>query len=96
MDEIEKDELYKKLENFAKEELDDAKSVVEKSNEIGELLSEITVNIVENNGYDEQVPVLAMTYALKVMILLFEKRGGLGDETRKSFVENTLVPFIMD
>jgi hypothetical protein len=42
------------------------------------------------------VPVLAMTYALKVMILLFEKRGGLGDETRKSFVENTLVPFIMD
>jgi hypothetical protein len=96
MDEIEKDELYKKLENFTKEELDDAKSVVEKSNEIGELLSEITVNIVENNGYDEQVPVLAMTYALKVMILLFEKRGGLGDETRKSFVENTLVPFIMD
>ena len=96
MNEIEKKELYKKLEKFTKEELDDAKSVVEKSNEIGELLSEITVNIVENNGYDEQVPVLAMTYALKLMILLFEERGGLGDETRKSFVENTLVPFIMD
>ena len=42
------------------------------------------------------MPVLAMTYALKVMILLLEERGGLGDETRKSFVENTLVPFIMD
>ena len=96
MDEIEKDELYKKLENFTKEELDDAKSVVEKSNEIGELLSEITVNIVKNNGYDKQVPVLAMTYALKKMILLFEEDGGLGDETRKDFVENTLVPFIMD
>jgi len=96
MDEIEKDELYKKLENFTKEELDDAKSVVEKSNEIGELLSEITVNIVKNNGYDKQVPVLAMTYALKLMILLFEEDGGLGDETRKDFVENTLVPFIMD
>ena len=37
-----------------------------------------------------------MTYALKVMILLFEGRGGLGDETRESFIENTLVPFIMD
>ncbi len=96
MDENERKELNKKLEKFTKEELDDAKSVVEKSNEIGELLSEITVNIVENNGYNEQVPVLAMTYALKLMILLFEKRGGLGDETRKSFVENTLVPFIMD
>ena len=42
------------------------------------------------------MPVLAMTYAFKVMILLLEERGGLGDETRKSFVENTLVPFIMD
>jgi hypothetical protein len=96
MDEMERKELNKKLEKFTKEELDDAKSIVEKSNVIGELLSEITVNIVENNGYDEQVPLLAMTYALKVMILLFEERGGLGDETRKSFVENTLVPFIMD
>ena len=96
MDEIERKELNKKLENFTKEELDDAKSIVEKSNEIGELLSEITVNIVENNGYDKQVPVLAMTYALKFMILLFEEHGGLGDETRKDFVENTLVPFIMD
>ena len=37
-----------------------------------------------------------MTYALKLMILLFEEDGGLGDETRKDFVENTLVPFIMD
>jgi len=96
MDENERKELNKKLENFTKEELDDAKSIVGKSNEIGELLSEITVNIVKNNGYDKQVPVLAMTYALKLMILLFEERGGLGDETRKSFVENTLVPFIMD
>jgi hypothetical protein len=96
MDEMEKEKYYKLLEKLTPEELDDAKSIVEKSNEIGELLSEITVNIVENNGYDEQVPVLAMTYALKVMILLFEERGGLGDETRKSFVENTLIPFIMD
>ena len=96
MDEIERKELNKKLEKFTKEELDDAKSIVQKSNEIGELLSEITVNIVKNNGYDKQVPVLAMTYALKLMILLFEEHGGLGDETRKSFVENTLVPFIMD
>ncbi len=96
MDDMEKEKYYKLLEKLTPEELDDAKSVVEKSNEIGELLSEITVNIVENNGYDEQVPVLAMTYALKVMILLFEGRGGLGDETRESFIENTLVPFIMD
>jgi hypothetical protein len=96
MDEMEKEKYYKVLEKLTPEELDNAKSIVEKSNEIGELLSEITVNIVENNGYDEQVPVLAMTYALKVMILLFEERGGLGDETRKSFVENTLIPFIMD
>lgn len=96
MDENEKKELYKKLENFSQEELADTKSIVEKSNEIGELLSEITVNIVENNGYNEQVPILAMTYALKKMILIFEDRGGLGDENRSGFVENTLVPFIMD
>ena len=96
MNENEKKELYKKLENFTPEELDDAKSIVLKSNEIGDLLSEITINIVEKNGYDEQVSVLAMTYALKVMLLLSEERGTLGDETRESFVENTLVPFIMD
>ena len=54
------------------------------------------MNIVENNGYDKQVPVLAMIYALKLMILLFEEHGGLGDEIRKDFVENTLVPVIMD
>ena len=36
MDEIEMKELNKKLEKFTKEELDDAKSIVEKSNEIGE------------------------------------------------------------
>ena len=50
------------------------KSIVLKSNEIGDLLSEITINIVEKNGYDEQVSVLAMTYALKVMLLLSEER----------------------
>ena len=52
--------------------------------EIGDLLSEITIEIVKNNGYNEKVLVMATAYALKLMILVVEDRGGLGDETPKS------------
>jgi len=38
---------------------------------------------------------MATTYTLKQMILIVEDRGELGDETPKSLIENTLVPFIV-
>ena len=95
MDEMERQRCYKVLEKLTPEELNDAKTIVQKSIEIGDLLSEITIEIVKNNGYNEKVLVMATAYALKLMIMVVEDRGGLGDETPKSLVENTLVPFII-
>jgi hypothetical protein len=94
MDEM--DELDRFIEKLTPEELEDKMYVVDKSKEIGELLSVKMIEIVDNNGYDDLVLVLATAIALKLMILEVEDRGVLEDETPKSFVENILVPFLLD
>lgn len=94
MDEM--DELDRLIEKLTPEELEDKMYVVDKSKEIGGLLSVKMIEIVDNNGYDDLVLVLATAFALKLMILEVEDRGVLEDETPKSFVENILVPFLLD
>lgn len=47
MDEMERQRCYKVLEKLTPEELNDAKTIVQKSIEIGDLLSEITIMLLK-------------------------------------------------